>query len=275
MNLSADGRTVSVVRSEEGSQGHVWTADVLRGIFSVLYRGDSFESSMVMTPDNRVIFSGTIAETVGDMYAMPVGGVGMPEALITKSQTVKHPNDVSADGRFLVFDDHTALRQDLWILPLQAAGGSSAQKPFPFLVTSADETFEQFSPDGRWITYSSDESDRREVYVQRFAPDRTPAAAVGKWQISTDGGDKPRWSADGRELFYLAPDRKLMAVPIKSGATLEPGVAAELFQTRASGFFPYDVAPDGRFLVNTLSDSGGAQLTSVTVVLNWRAPSPR
>ena len=83
-------------------------------------------------------------------------------------------------------------------------------------MTPADETFGQFSPDGKWIAYSSDESGRREVYVQGFAPDRVPAAAVGKWQISTAGGDKPRWRRDGKELYYIAPDRKMMAVPVKT-----------------------------------------------------------
>jgi eukaryotic-like serine/threonine-protein kinase len=91
-------------------------------------------------------------------------------------------------------------------------------------VTPADETSANLSPDTRWIAYSSDESGRREVYVQGFVPDRVPAAGSGKWQISTAGGDKPRWRRDGKELYYIDLDGKMMAVPVKSTATtFEPG----------------------------------------------------
>lgn len=191
-----------------------------------------------------------------------------------KSPTVKHPNHVSPDGRFLIYDDHTAQRQDLWMLPLEASS-TGDRKPIPFLVTQADETSGQFSPDGRWTAYSSDESGRREVYVQGFAPDRVPAAAVGKWQISTAGGDKPRWRRDGRELYYIALDGKMMAVPVKIGPVFEPGVAIPLFQTNATGFFPYDVSADGRFLVNTVSDVAAPASSPLTIVLNWQATLKR
>jgi len=165
---------------------------------------------------------------------------------------VKHPNDFSPDGRFLIFDDHTAQRQDLLILPMEAPAGGGERKPIPFLATPADETHGQFSPDGKWIAYSSDESGRCEVYVQGFAPDRVPAAAVGKWQISTAGGDKPRWRRNGTELYYIAPDGKLMAVPVKIGSSFEAGVGVPLFDTRLVGVFsPYDVTAHGRFLMLT------------------------
>jgi hypothetical protein len=109
------------------------------------------------------------------------------------------------------------------------------------------------------------------VYVQGFAPDRVPAAAVGKWQISTAGGDKPRWSRDGKELYYIAPDRKMMAVPVKIGPSFEPGIAIPLFETRVVGFLPYDVSADGRFLLNTASDVAASTTSPVTIVLNWQA----
>jgi hypothetical protein len=151
------------------------------------------------------------------------------------------------------------------------ASGKGERTPIPFVVTAADETHGQFSHDGRWIAYTTDESGRREVVVEGFAPDRVPAAAVGKWTISTAGGDKPRWSRNGRELYYIAPDRKLMAVPVKVGATFEPGIAEPLFQLPpVVGFFPYDVAPDGRFLVNAVTDIAAAQASPLTVVLNWQ-----
>ena len=276
VQLSPDGARVIATRSEGGGFEfggfqRAWIAEIARGIFSRLNPGDGAETSPAVSPDGRVAFSSTLNGAIGDLYWMPASGVGSPEPLLLKSPTVKHPNDFSPDGRFLIFDDHTNQRQDLLILPVETPAGGSERKPIPFLVTSADETFGQFSPDGKWIAYSSDESGRREVYVQGFAPDRVPAAALGKWQISTAGGDKARWRHDGRELFYIAPDRKLMAVPVKTGESFEPGVAVPLFDTNVTGFFPYDVSADGRFLLNTVTDVAPAASSPVTIVLNWQA----
>ena len=279
ITLSRDGKRVIVTKMDNASASRgmfnfqasrVWTADVDRGIFSRLYSGDGTESSPAVSPDGRIIFSSTINGAVGDLYVMPASGLGQPQPLIGKSVTIKHPNDVSPDGRFLIFDDHSAQqRQDLWVLPLDVPAGTA--KPIPFLVTSADETFGQYSPDGKWIAYSSDESGRREVYVQGFAPDRTPAAAVGKWQLSTAGGDKPRWRHDGRELFYIAPGGKMMAVPLKTGlSSFVPGIAVPLFDIKATGFFPYGVSPDGRFLIDAVTDNQTSAPTPITIVVNWQ-----
>jgi Tol biopolymer transport system component len=221
-----------------------------------------------VSANGRIAFSSTTNGAVGDLYWMSASGVGSPEPLLLKSPTIKHPNDFSPDGRFLIYDDHTAQRQDLYILPLEAPGAET-RTPIPFVVTPADETFGQFSPDGKWIAYSSDESGRREVYVQGFAPDRSPATSVGKWTISSAGGDKPRWSADGKELYYLALDGKLMAVPVKLAPTFEPGVAVPLFDTNVTAYTPYDVGPDGRFLLNTVAAAAAVTASPVTVVLNW------
>jgi hypothetical protein len=146
---------------------------------------------------------------------------------------------------------------------------SGDRKPLPFLTTAADETFGQFSPDGKWVAYSSDESGRREVYVQGFAPDRVPAAGPGKWVISNAGDDKPRWARDGKKVYCIGLEGTLMEVPVKLGPPFEPGTAVPLFQTRVTGFLPYDVSPDGRFLINTVKDSG-RQASPITVVLNWQ-----
>ena len=278
--LSPDDQTVVTMRTDRTLSSAVtrsslgfrtWTAEIVRGIFSRLNPGEGTESMGPVSPEGRVAFSSTLNGAVGDLYWMPASGVGSPEPLLLKSPTVKHPNDFSPDGRFLIFDDHTSQRQDLFILPMETPAGGGERKPIPFLVTPADETFGQFSPDGKWIAYSSDESGRREVYVQGFAPDRMPAAAVGKWQISTAGGDKPRWRPDGREVFYISPDRKLMAVPVKTRESFEPGVAVPLFDTNVTGFFPYDLSADGRLLLNTVADVAAATPSSVTIVLNWQA----
>jgi Tol biopolymer transport system component len=148
------------------------------------------------------------------------------------------------------------------------------RKPIPFLQTPFNESQGQFSPDGHWIAYSSDESGRHEVYVRPFPP------GPGKWKISISGGEFPRWRRDGKELFYLSPDRKLMAAPVKAGPGAQPvfevAVPLALFEVRVPATIPghnsfvYAVAADGkRFLVNT-SPSEAAE-TPLTVIVNWLA----
>jgi Tol biopolymer transport system component len=271
LQLSFDGKRIVVTKGDQQAAGglHSWVADVARSVFTRVNVSGGNENSPAISVDGRVAFSSTANGAAGDIYASQVNGVGMPELWVksdARPGIVQHPNGFSADGRFLIYDVHDPQRrQDLWVVST-----TGEHKPIPFLTTSADETYGQFSPDEKWIAYDSDESGRREVYVQGFAPDRSPAAAVGKWQISSAGGNKPRWSHNGRELFYLSLDGKLMAVPIKLGTTFEPGVPVPLFEVRANGFFPYDVSPDGRFLINTPLESE-APAAAMTVVVNWTA----
>ena len=127
----------------------------------------------------------------------------------------------------------------------------------------------QFSPDGHWVTYVSNESGRPEVYVRPFP------GPGGQWQVSTSGGIQPRWSPDRKELYYIAPDAQLMAASIVvKGPEIDAGVPAALFQTRVSGGGlntytrpQYDVARDGRFLVNATTDEG--TMSPITLLLNW------
>jgi len=220
---------------------------------------------LAISPDGRATFTYTIGGVLGDLYVKAANGAGTAEPLV-KSAFMKHTNHWSRDGRYIVYDEHTAQQQDLWIVPM-----AGDRKPIPFLVTPADESDANFSPDTKWIAYSSDESGRREVYVQGFVPDHVPAAGIGKWQISAAGGAKPRWRRDGKELYYIALDDKMMAVPVKSTATtFEPGPAVALFETHPRGYVPYDVAADGRFLINTVTE-GAADSSPITVMLNWTA----
>jgi eukaryotic-like serine/threonine-protein kinase len=262
--LSPDGRMAAVLRTDASGVPKGWTIDLARGVFSPLNPGPSSETPRAISPDGRVALT-VVSGASSDIYIRRAGSAEPAEPLV-KSSLVKHPNDWSTDGKYLIYDEHTATaHQDLWIVPMEGA-----HTPIPFLTTPADETSAAFSPDGRWIAYSSDESGRRDVYVQGFAPDRNPAAAIGQWTISVTGGDKPRWSRDGKELFYIATDGKMMAVPIKVGPTFEPGVPIPLFNTRVTGYMPFDVAPDGRFLINTMPADATSR-SSITVVVNWFA----
>ena len=262
VGFSPDGMRLVVDRIESNTRArHVWTIDLTRGVFSRLNSGRADDYAPAVSADGHVAFT-----SGADLYVTLASGTAQPE-LLFKSPTVKHANDWSPDGRFLLFDDHHATQQqDLWILPL---GGD--RKPIPLLVTAADEAPAHFSPDQKWVAYSSDESGRREIYVRDFAPEHVPAVGSGKWQISTAGGDKPRWRRDGKELYYIAPDGKLMAVAVKTSPTFEPAVPVPLFDVTVSSysFFPYDVAADGRFLINTPADPDPSSSTPITVVVNW------
>jgi hypothetical protein len=142
--------------------------------------------------------------------------------------------------------------------------------------TEFNERYGQFSPDGRWIAYVSDESGRYEVYVRSFAQAGAGVTA-GKLPVSTAGGFLPRWRRDGKELFFAAPDGKLMAAPVKLGSTFEAGVPVTLFDTYESGigsngvdYFSYAVRADGqRFLISRALEGGASR--PVNICLNWLA----
>ena len=147
--------------------------------------------------------------------------------------------------------------EDLWVLPL-----TGDRKPAPFAHTPFIEREGRFSPDTRWIAYTSFKSGRAEVYVRPFP------ARGGNYQVSRDGGSQPMWRGDGRELFFLSPDRKLMAAGVRTASSFEASIPSALFPTAATGFA---VTQDGqRFLLNVPEPSGSA--VPLTVVMNWRAP---
>ena len=197
------------------------------------------------------------------IYRRPLSGAGQEEAL-TPPTGWAVAWDVSPDGRFLVYEQYasTALtNMDLWILPLSGGG-----KATPFLATPFSESEARFSPDGRWLAYSSDESGRSEVYVTSFP------AREGKWQISNNGGSGPRWRRDGRELFYVAPDRRIHSVEVRAGEAFEAEAPRPLFATQMQ-LEPracYDVTADGqRFLVTEFVRPEEAE--PITLVVDWPA----
>lgn len=220
------------------------------------------ERDPIWSPDgSRIVFTSN-RKGHFDLYQKSASGAGSEELLL-ESNIDKTPTGFSPDGRFLLYsavDSRT--RADLWVLPLVGD-----QKPFPFLQTEFTESFGQFSPDGRWIAYRSDESRGGEIYVAPFP------GPGGQRQVSTAGGRQPRWRGNGKELFYLAPDDKLMAAEVSGqGATLQVGSVRPLFTARqaVTGGFVYDVTSDGqRFLINTAVEQKAS--SPITLVQNWTA----
>src|SRR5262249_26510580 len=164
---------------------------------------------------------------VFDLYWRLSDRAGADELLLDSDQN-KVATDWSSDGRFLLYrslDPQTSY--DLWVLPT-----SGDKKPFPFLKTPFDERDGQFSPDGKWVAYQSTESGRYEIYAQPFpGPGR-------KSKIPTNGGTQPRWNKNGKEIFYVSLDSKMIAVPVKltaDGQSLETGTPAALFPVRIAG----------------------------------------
>ncbi len=274
--LSPDGRRVAMNRDVSGNPD-IWLLETARGVLSRFTVDADVDNCPVWSPDgSRLVFE-SHRKGVPGLYQKLASGVGPEEPLLSSSEHPS-PTDWSRDGRFILYRTlNPKTRYDLWVLPVSPQAGD--RKPFAFVNTSFEEREGQFSPDGRWVAYQSNESGRFEVYVQPFP------GPGGKWQVSTEGGAQPRWRGDGRELFYIRLDGKLMAVPVTpaaAGQAFEAGSPVALFETRIVGGailavgplkHQYAVAPDGqRFLINITTEE--AVTSPITLILHWK-PAPR
>ena len=268
-SLAPDGQRVAAHSIQQGNID-VWLTDVGRGVATRFTFDAAVDATPIWSPDgNRVVFrSGR--NGFYDLFEKPASGAGEERLLLTTPDS-KSPLDWSRDGRVLLYaaqDDKTG--SDLWALPLVGD-----RKPFAVAQTNFDEIQGQFSPDGRWLAYASNESGRFDVYVTPFPE------AGGKWQVSTGGGTQPRWGRNGQEILYVAPDARFMAAPIRAvQGAIDAGTPVALFPTRLAtgsnivfaGYnstAQYAVAPDGRFLMNVATED---PVTSpITIVLNWTA----
>ena len=272
-SLSPDEKTVAAEREDpETGTPDLWLIDSARGVsprFTYDPREDIFA---VWSPTgDRIVFAAQSTGTPPNLFQKKVGVTSGEEQLV-KSRFNSQPTDWSRDGQFVVYGRLDPQTQwDLWLMPM-AEGADRTEKPY--LRSNANEHLAQFSPDGAWIAYVSDESGTNEVYVQTFPQPGT------REQISTGGGNQPRWSGDGRELFYIAPDGQLMAVSVKPGQKFEATRATALFKTRIvdrfgagnNGYLTnYTVSRDGkRFLISTVADESNA-VPATTILINWFA----
>jgi Tol biopolymer transport system component len=276
--LSPDGTQAFLSKRSQALEGAVWLLDMSRGT-STRFELDrtAYNEKAIWSPDgHKVIFGSARAGQMMNLSQKSISGSADAEVLVTSSD-FKTPLSWSPDGRSVLYESVGGkTRGDLWVLPL-----GNHRAPVSFLQTAFDERDGEFSPDGRWIAYTSNESGRDEVYVRPFSsdPSGTPLPDSGnKWIISSEGGVRPKWKKDGTELYYLDLDGKLMAASMSTRPVFQAGVPRLLFQTRSgsagtnwtgSAGAHWAPSPDGKRFLFLVAETQGA--APFTVVLNWPA----
>jgi eukaryotic-like serine/threonine-protein kinase len=266
VTLAPNDRAVAFDKTDlENHNTDVWTYDFDRGSFKRLTFDPAIDAEPVWSPDGKRIMFASSRAGFFRLYTKNADGSEDEKLLplAPSDDSDEYPTSWSPDiGKFLYERDAEA--PNLWL------GELPEMKTNPLLKGSETRKHGQFSPDGKWVAYTSNENGKWEIYVTSF-PD-----LHGKWQVSNNGGTQPRWRGDGKELLYLASDGKMMASPVTTGERFDSGTPQPLFQANVreqvagSELAMYDVTRDGqRFLINTRLERTGAQ--PLMVVLNWAA----
>jgi serine/threonine protein kinase len=271
-SLSHDGRRVAVFRYMNGNMD-IWLYETDRRAWDRVTFDSGDDIFPIWHPDDsRIVFGSNRKAGIMNLYRKVLGAPPGSEELLLSTPRPKFAMDWSRDGRFLLYDEITAKGdRDIWALALDGT-----RTPFEIVHTEFNEQLPQFSPDGRWIAYQSDKTGRSEIYVQPFP------GPGGSSPVSTNGGAQARWNSDGTELFYIAPDDRLMAVPVRftsNGKLVEAGTPQGLFTakvniTEINGTRQqYMVSPNGQsFVMNSVPEEAAAA-SPITVILNWK-PKP-
>lgn len=243
LSLSPDGKRVAAERTDPATQNKdIWIFDAATGAGTRFTSDPAWEAFPTWSHDGtRIVFTSN-RSGVYDLYEKPSDG-SSPEKLLYASMEGKAANSWSPDGRFLIY---YSIGQNIR-LRLLAADGPADRKPVPLVDSKFTSVTGRFSPDGRWIAYTSNESGKNEVDVRPFDSD---AGTAGEPIVVTGGGGRtPLWRGDGRELYYMAPDGMATAVEVMPGSKFQVGAPQPLFKV-PDGLLFWDVAPDGsRFLM--------------------------
>jgi eukaryotic-like serine/threonine-protein kinase len=260
VRLSPDGRRVAADQTDpDGRRTDIWIHEPAREATTRLTFDPSYHSAAIWSPDGKQIVFGSNRRLGIPLYLKNANGSGSEEEVANLGAGAQvHPWDWSRDGKYILVRKNN----ELWYLTWPE------RITKPLLQTKWTVRNAQFSPDGRWVAYASNETGSMEIYVSPFPN------ASGKWQVSSGGGQEPKWRQDGKELFYISAEGKMMAVAVKTGASFEASSPVVLFQTRrrqpvsAQDVFSYDASGDGqRFLINTKVDEANA--APLSVLLNW------
>jgi Tol biopolymer transport system component len=252
--------------SPDHTDKDIWLLDVRRGVSTRFTFGGWNDSPLWSSDGTQIVFSSN-RNGKFDLYRKPANG-SASEELLLKTDENKLPWTLSRDGRYLIYgvtQNFAGGRQELWVLPLQGD-----RTPFPFSRTPFDQSAAEFSPDGRWVAYSSNESGRHEVYVREFTMPPAPTETGEKWLISNGGGEYPVWRSDGKEIVYVGADRAtLMSVSVDIGPnhSFHAGVPRQLFKL-PTGTTYWSVSADLKLWVLAVPASQrGPQ--SFSVMVNW------
>jgi len=271
-HISPDGKELAFTLESPGTD--IWLYDIARDVktrFTFSSSSATANMSQIWSPDGRRIAYASVRNGGFGIYEKAADGSGSEEQLLQPGSDQRYPMDWSPDGKYILYIDWESSGADIWVLPLQGD-----RKPYLLnqaqqtqALSFSSQTTARFSPDGKWLAYSSSESGTFQVYVTPFP------GPGGKWQVSNEGGWFPQWRRDGREIFYVSPsDDKIMAAEVKAnGSSFEVGAVRALFEIRPYfGLFTanlFDVTPDGqRFIVAYDAQQSN---TALTLVANWPA----
>ena len=262
LDLSPDNSKVAVeVLDSEGRNGEIWVVQFSRGISTRFTFDPGADLSPIWSPDGtKIVFGSNRKGRFLDLFQKTTNQA--TDELLKGVNADAFPVSWTPDGKFVIYaSNDQRTKADLWLLPI-----SGNQKPIPLIRSEFNEDRADVSADGNWIAYSSDESGRSEIYVQTMPP------SGARYQISNDGGSEPQWRQDGKEIFFISPDKQLMAAQILRKDPFETSIPKALFVIQERFIGPergtYAVSNDGnRFLINTVSEN--SMSNAVHLITNW------
>jgi serine/threonine protein kinase len=263
--VSPDGRRVAFEQTDrDGRHVDIWIHELATDAMGRLTFGPGLNELPVWSPDSKEVVFGGLRKSSWGLLDKKADGSGSERPIGDSIPSVQGPCDWSRDGKYVL----SFRTGELWYLSI-----SDRQQKALFRGNGAVRNA-QFSPDGKWMAYSSNETGNSEIYVSPFPN------ADSKWQVSRGGGQEPRWRRDGKELFYLSAEGKMMAVPVRTSANFEAGSPVTLFQAHLRqpisvlDRVSYDVSADGqKFLINTKVDEPNT--APLSVILNWASEMER
>ncbi len=262
--LSPDGRRAAIVIGDPSAD--LWIQDLDRGVRQRTTTQEQVVSAAVWSPDGSELAFLHEETSRSLLVAAPSNGAARTRTILESKERYE-PTDWSPDGRYILCDKGLVGASHIWAVPV-----AEPAKAFAVVETAYAERNGQFSPDGRWVAYRSLESGKEEIFVTPF-----PGGGA-KWQASIGGGTQPRWSHDGKQLYYVSTNNELMAVDVDGrGLRFDAKAPRTLFRVDLvigprQGYHGYDVAPDGRFLINAATE---AEQPRAALVVNWDSELPK
>lgn len=257
--ISPNGRKLALsIHDVSSSNTDIWIHDLDKGIRTRFTFGSGPDFAPIWSPDGDQIAYQSSQNNVSGIFVKSISGVDSAQ-LIYSTENIIWTRDWSDDGKYLILSSDVEYGSDIWVVPLD-----TSLEPFAYLSSSFVEWEPTISPNGKWMAYASTESGKEEVYVSPFPK------PTGKWQVSIDEGDRPRWSNDGKRLYYLNNAGYIMMAEVEgAGSTFRVGNVKKLFEIRGSRpGTVYDVFPDeNRFLINSIV--GSRSNFKLVLVQNW------